>query len=286
MSDAVTFEQKHLVAPNVSTVPLYSPFRYPGGKSRLYPFMSKWLKSKASAPSILIEPFAGGAHIGLAAAIENMVDQVVLVEIDKDVAAVWNTILSHDYEWLVNRIANFDMTKESVDCTLNCESASTKEHAFAVILRNRISRGGITAPGSGKLNHGENGKGLNSRWYPDTLGKRIATIFKARDRIKFIEGDGLAIMRQKGELENAVFFIDPPYPKAGKRLYRHSDVDPREVFKVACSLKGDFLITYDDSEEIIDLVIKSELDVESIVMSTSHHRKKCDLLIGRDLEWL
>lgn len=285
-SNSKKFHRKNLVAPNVAAVPLYSPFRYPGGKSRLYPFISKWLKSGGNRPKVLIEPFAGGAHVGLAAAIEKMIDRVVLVEIDEDVTAVWNTILSQDSKWLVDRIATFDMTEKSAERAMQREQESIKERAFAVILRNRTSRGGITAPGSGKLNSGEDGRGLHSRWYPDTLSKRITAIFEARDRIELIEGDGLEVMRQKGELEDAVFFIDPPYPRAGRRLYRYSDVSPREVFEVACSLRGDFLMTYDDSDEIIDLVEEWGLHAESIMISTSHHREKCELMIGRDLGWL
>lgn len=41
--------------------------------------------------------------------------------------------------------------------------------AFQTILRNRINRGGILAPGAGRIKNGESGKGKKSRWYPDTL---------------------------------------------------------------------------------------------------------------------
>ncbi|MFQ5641297.1 MAG: DNA adenine methylase [bacterium] len=67
-------------APNVASVPQYSPLRYPGGKTWLYPFVKRWLFHKKD--KILIEPFAGGASVGLAAAIENCVKHVILVEKD------------------------------------------------------------------------------------------------------------------------------------------------------------------------------------------------------------
>ena len=81
-----------LVAPNVSSVPLYSPFRYPGGKSRMYPFIVEWLKSLSTEVDVLIEPFAGAAHVGLAAAIEGLVSSVLLIELDEDIASVWKTV--------------------------------------------------------------------------------------------------------------------------------------------------------------------------------------------------
>lgn len=278
--------ENELIAPNVSSVPQYSPLRYPGGKSRLYPFIVRWLESKPSRSAALIEPFAGGAHVGLAAAIENLTNYVLLIEIDEDVAAVWKTVLSEDYEWLVNRIATFEMSKEAAEYAVRHSNKSTKERAFRSILLNRISRAGITAPGSGQLAYGENGRGLHSRWYPETLKQRIITIFGFRDKIGFVQGDGLTVMRERQKEHKAIFFIDPPYPRTGKRLYRYSDVEPAEVFRVASSLHGDFLMTYDDTFEIVKLANEHSLQVEKILISTSHHRKKHELMIGRDLSWL
>src|SRR5438309_2220482 len=48
---------------NVSSVPHRSPFRYPGGKTWLVPYIRDWLRSKQHPPAHLIEPFAGGAVV-------------------------------------------------------------------------------------------------------------------------------------------------------------------------------------------------------------------------------
>src|SRR3954453_16467871 len=45
---------------NVASVPQRSPFRYPGGKTWLVPYIRSWLTSKKAVPCILVEPFAGG----------------------------------------------------------------------------------------------------------------------------------------------------------------------------------------------------------------------------------
>ena len=52
---------------------------------------------------------------------------------------------------------------------------------------------------------------------------------------------------------DAVCFIDPPYVKAGRRLYRHSEIDHRALFEQAASLTGDFLMTYDNNCDIREL---------------------------------
>jgi len=46
------------------------------------------------------------------------------------------------------------------------------------------------------------------------------------------------------------------------------------------------LLTYDDSDEVRDLVKAFGFDAEPLVVSTTHHRKKTELLIGENLDWL
>jgi len=52
---------------NVSSIPQRSPFRYPGGKTWFVPIVRQWLRSLDKKPKLLIEPFAGGAIVGLTA---------------------------------------------------------------------------------------------------------------------------------------------------------------------------------------------------------------------------
>lgn len=274
-----------LVMPNVAKVPQYSPFRYPGGKSRWYPFIRQWLL--ISSPTVMVEPFAGGAHVGLAAAVEQFVEHVVLVvELDENVAAVWETITNGNATWLMKQITAFEMTAENVEKVFDRKEASTRDRAFAMIVHNRISRGGITAPGAGRVRKGENGKGIKSRWYPETLVERIQRIAEAAGRIEFVAGDGLKVMEQYLYDEEAALFIDPPYPKACRRLYKHSDVDHERVFQMAREAAGPILLTYDNSEEVNGLVEKYGFQSERLSMSTTHHWEKYELLIGKDLGWL
>jgi len=275
---------------NVASVPFRSPFRYPGGKTWLVPRIRQWLLSKPAKPELLIEPFAGGGIVGLTAAFESLVGRVLLVERDPCVAAVWKTILSADGEWLANRIVEFELTTQSVDAALECEANTTRDLAFQTILRNRINRGGILADGAGRVKHGENGKGLTSRWYPETLQKRILDIGLIRDRLTFIEGDGIEVMGEYADRIDAAFFIDPPYTAAGKRagsrLYTHSELDHAQLFSVAATVCGDFLMTYDNTPEIEAMARQHNFDCESVAMKNTHHTRMTELLIGTNLAWL
>ena len=275
---------------NLSSPRLLSPFRYPGGKTWLVPYIRRWIASQLRRPVEFFEPFAGGGIISLTVASEQLADHVTMVELDKGVAAVWRTILNGESKWLANRIVRFNLTAKTVETTLSRHAPSLRERAFQTILKNRVNRGGILAPGAGRLKQGESGKGMHSRWYPQTLRKRILDVVAVRDQITFIQGDGLEILRQNAQRTNALFFIDPPYTaagkKAGSRLYTHHELDHDELFRLTAQLSGDFLMTYDDTEEVRDLARHHNLDVRAVVMKNTHHAWITELLIGRDLGWV
>ena len=103
---------------NVASVPFRSPFRYPGGKTWLVPRIRQWIESLPSKPELFIEPFAGGGIVGLSIAFENLAGHVILVELDHQVAAVWQTIINGEGKWLAERIENFNFSHETVDDVL------------------------------------------------------------------------------------------------------------------------------------------------------------------------
>jgi len=275
---------------NVASIPQRSPFRYPGGKTWFVPTFRNWLAQKAVTTELLVEPFAGGGIISLTALFEHLVRNVVMVELDEDIAAVWETIVSGNAEWLARRIMAFDLTRESLVQELSRTDGDLKERAFQTILKNRTYHGGILAGGSGMLKHGENGKGIRSRWYPQTLAKRFSGISQIAGRISFRQEDGLRVMREFADREDVVFFIDPPYTaggkKAGKRLYRYSEIDHEHLFELCESLAGDFLMTYDNAEEVKQMARKHGFQMRLIPMTNTHNTTMEELVIGKELIWM
>jgi DNA adenine methylase len=283
-------EEVALRTANVSSVTLRSPFRFPGGKTWLVPYVRCWLSSRSPTLCEFCEPFVGGAIVALTVAAEELAERVVMAEVDPNIAAVWHTVLGKHATWLANRICKFRLTPRSLDLVLASSPRSNREVAFRTILRNRTFRGGILAHTSRPLKRGENGRGIKSRWYPETLRQRILAIADIRNRISFIEGDGLELIRQRGGRTNVAFFLDPPYTaskkRAGVRLYSRSDVDHEELFEISSNVLGDFLMTYEDSTEIRGLASKYGFQVRSVAMRNTHHVRMNELLIGRDLTWI
>jgi DNA adenine methylase len=269
---------------NVSKVKQLSPFRYPGGKTWLIPEVRKWLAKLDLRPSLFIEPFAGGGITSLTVAVENLAEKVVMAELDPDVASVWYTILSEP-DYLCEQILDFEITLENVKRVINAEAKTLRERAFRTIVKNRTQRGGIIAHGASLVKSGENGKGLSSRWYPETLVKRIKIINSYRDKIEFLETDAFEVIEKYKKHKNAVFFIDPPYTaggkKAGTRLYRFSQIDHYALFKKMAEVRGEFLMTYDDTNEAKYLASAQEFVIEKVPMKNTHHAVIYELLITK-----
>ncbi len=275
---------------NVASVPQRSPFRYPGGKTWFVPRLRQWLRAQKVKPRLLIEPFAGGGIISLTTAFEDLADSVLMVEIDAEIAAVWEAVEDGQAEWLAKRIMSFEMSKEAVLEELDRKADSVREIAFQTILKNRTFHGGILASGSGMLKKGEAGRGIASRWYPATLAKRFREMDLVKEKWTFQRGDAFEIIEQFQEDSGAVFFVDPPYTAGGKnagnRLYTHFAVDHERLFRLCASLAGDFIMTYDHSEEVRLLAKARGLQTRPIPMKNTHHAAMTELVVGKNLSWM
>lgn len=271
---------------NVAKVRFLSPFRYPGGKTWLVPEVRAWLSSMRVRPRVFVEPFAGGGIVGLTVAAERLADVVHLSELDEEVASVWRLVIhggDADVDWLCERILSFEVTLQNVRCLLDEEPEDMRGMAFRTIVKNRVQRGGIMAPGAGLVKLGENGKGLRSRWYPETLVRRIRAIRTMRDRITFEMRDAFSMIEQYAEDDAACFFVDPPYTAAGKRagrrLYVHNEIDHERLFAVMADVTGPVMMTYDKSNEVLDLAQRFGFCVRRVPMKNSHHAVMHELVL-------
>lgn len=273
-------------AANISSIPQRSPFRYPGGKTWLIPQVRSWLRACGGKDIRLIEPFAGGGIVSLTAVMEGLVGATTMIELDPDVAFVWRAILGRCGRTLAEKIYNFPFNRENVIKVLESKPRNLKDRAFQTILKNRVKRNGILAPGAGMLKKGESGYGIKSRWYPETLAGRILEITKYRKKITFRHDDGLQYIKNCIGQSNFIYFIDPPYCNIGKRLYKYGEINHEELFEIMAQLKGNFLMTYSKTEEILEFAKKYGFRTEEIKMNGGLNNSKVELLIGRRLNWL
>ena len=287
----IEFPHSPIPAANVASVPQRSPLRYPGGKTWLIPHIRAWLGGLDPKPSLLIEPFGGGAIVSLTAVMEGLVERCLLVELDADVAAFWKAALhrAHGPE-LCKRILEFEPTRDAVEALAQSQPEQLLERGFRTLVLNRTRRGGILASGASFLRAGEDGKGLASRWYPETIVSRLREIRVHRKQIKFRRTDGMALLEKFGETPRSVIFADPPYTaggkRAGQRLYTHHQIDHPRLFEILSDVRTDFVLTYDYSSEIVELVRRHGFQTEQFSTRNTHHTQGIELVITREfVDW-
>ncbi len=269
-------------AVNVASVPQRSPLRYPGGKTWLIPHIRHWLKGIEPRPKLLVEPFAGGGIVSLTAVMEGLADHCLMVELDRDVAAFWHAALRHGPA-LCEMVRRFEPTREAVDTLSRQAPDDSLERGFPTLVLNRTRRGGVLAPGASLIRAGESGKGVASRWYRDTLLRRLTDIADHAHRIESRPGDGMKLLESMPD--GAVLFVDPPYTaggkRAGARLYAHNDLDHALLFERLAGGDSDFLMTCDRTPEIELLVRRHGFHAMQVVVKTTHHARIPELVISR-----
>ena len=283
------FPVSPLPAANVASVPQRSPLRYPGGKTWLIPHIRAWLGAMDPGPRLLIEPFAGGAIVSLTAVMENLVERCLLAELDRDVAAFWYAALRHGRE-LCDLIDSFEPTRRAVESIAQAEPDQPLERGFRTLVLNRTRRGGILAPGASLSRAGESGKGVASRWYPQTLMSRLHRIGAYADRIDFRETDGMRLLEKHAGTPDSVVFADPPYTaggkRAGRRLYTHHRIDHPRLFQLLADTRADFMLTYDYAPEIADLIHQHGFHAVQVTMKNTHHARLPELVVtGEPLDF-
>ena len=215
---------------------------------------------------------------------EGLAERCLMAELDRDVAAFWHAALLHGPA-LRARVIAFEVSRDAVSAIANEPPYNIIDRGFRTLVLNRTRRGGILAAGAALSREGENGKGVASRWYPDTIVSRLRTISHWADRIAFCETDGVKLLETLGSLENTAVFVDPPYTaggkQAGKRLYTNHEVDHARLFEIVAESKANFLMTYDRAPEIVELVRRHSFSAVEVTMKNTHHARVPELVITR-----
>lgn len=266
-----------------------SPLRYPGGKTWLVPHIHQWLSN--TRPRILIEPFAGGGIVSLTAIMTKSasVRTAYMYEKDPDIAAFWRIVLS-DGEIFASKVRKYTLTRNKVMELERDRSEKDMDVAFRTLVLNRTRRAGILAPGASFIKYGEGGKGISSRWYPNTLADRIIEIYKHRRHIKFEETDGVKSLKSTLKSTrkygpDVAVFVDPPYTfggrSVGSRLYMHNEVEHERIFSILKRFSANFLMTYNHTPEIGQMIDRYGFHAVKVRMRNAHYKPVSDLLITK-----
>ena len=233
-------------------MPFYSPLRYPGGKRRLTSAVTQLLDANNLKDVTYVEPFAGGAAIGLALLFEEYAASIHINDLSRPVYAFWHAAL-HDSKDLCRRIEGAKLTvaewKRQRKVYEERDSAQLDDLGFAALYLNRTNRSGIIDGGViGGLEQTASW-GIDARFNPEDLVARIRRVARYASRIHLYQSEAQHfITTTVPELGRNVFaFSDPPYIENGDGLYlnEYTLQDHRALAAKIQQLKAPWLATYD-----------------------------------------
>ncbi len=234
----------------------YTPLRYPGGKIKLYAFMKALINKNFKNKPIYVEPFAGGCGLALKLLQNDVVEKIIINDNDNAIYCFWHSILYNNSEFIkMVESASFTIKEWNYqkNIYMNQHKYNKLEIGFSTFYLNRCNRSGIITAGpiGGKLQDGE--YKMDCRFNKDTLTETIRSIYKLKKRIKLHHTDAIKFIKYiDNKYENLFIYLDPPYVKKGKELYKNhfTEKDHVRLCKSVMKLNSDWFITYDNSELI------------------------------------
>lgn len=237
----------------------YSPLRYPGGKSQLFEFIAHTLEINHFIDYTYCEPFCGGAGVAIRLLFSGKVNKIILNDADIAIYSIWRAIL-HDKEKFVKCIeeTKIDIQEWEKQKEIYSKLKDSKSYCFdlawAAFFLNRTNRSGIIKGGPiGGINQNSKYK-LDCRFNKSALIEKITNINLHKKAIELHHEDGLKFIdwiEQKYE-DKIFLFLDPPYFKQGKKLYKAfaNDKYHQKLSKKIKKLNSPWVLTYDDVDEV------------------------------------
>jgi len=237
-----------------------TPLRYPGGKAKFAPFIERLIHQNNIHGGEYLEPYAGGAAVGLTLLLKGIVSKVHINDLDTAVYDFWYSVTNYT-DILLQLIHDTDITIENwhkyKNILENKNEFSQIERGFATFFLNRTNRSGIL---KGGVIGGKNQTGLwklDSRFNKHDLSLRIKNIADKKNSIYVYNEDAKALISRCESFlpENSLIYLDPPYYVKGQGLYRnyytHDDhVAIKDTLK---NIKREWLVSYDSNKEIKEI---------------------------------
>lgn len=279
----------------------YSPLRYPGGKTIIRKLISNLVLNNPSISSF-VEPYAGGAGLGLWLLENGFITHLFLNDKDEFLYKFWYSVLNRTEE-LIQKIIDTDVNigewENQRKLILDEQVLSVSDSldiGFAALFLNRCNRSGIIRGNVGPIG----GKKQESKWKIDVrfnkedIVKKIKNISSKRDLIHLTNLDALSmiekIKQENKKLESYLFYLDPPYFLNGKSLYRsyYSQSNHDDLAKFLINQKDiNWILSYDDAAYINNLYSSQNIHKISIHHHAHKQKKGNELIItSPHIKWI
>ena len=210
-----------------------------------------------------IEPYSGGAAVALFLLFEGFVDHVTINDSDRSIYAFWHSVLyrTDDLCELIKKVpVTIDEWRNQREIQKNKDDMDLIELGFSTFFLNRTNRSGIIKGGAIGGNNQEGKYKLDCRFNKEDLIKRIRMIANQREKIDLYNLDAMClidmVIEHNENLENTLFYFDPPYYVEGHSLYvnyykkTHHQIVSNKIKQMQ---NAHWIVSYDDAPEIRSL---------------------------------
>lgn len=242
----------------------YTPLRFPGGKSKIYPFIISLIDANDLRGCTYAEAFCGGAGLAMKLLLQSDVSRVVLNDFDPAVYSIWDAVVNHPDELceFINTVPlNMNQWYECRDAYQAADSPSL-ELGKAAFYLNRTNRSGILTGGviGGKAQTGT--YKIDARFNRETLCKKVREISARAADIELHNLDAFEFMKTVAPNMGgrSLLYLDPPYVQKGPGLYENSFTDDnhRELAESIMAYGGKWMVTYDTDALVDELYAPSD----------------------------
>lgn len=242
---------------------LSSPLRYPGSKAILANYIADFIVEQEITGTTIIEPYAGSAITSFFMLYNNYAQNSVIIERDPLLYSFWYCVFNHTEE-LIKKIKNVEVTIDKwyefqpyrqID---DINTFSVIDMGLAGLFFNRTNFSGILKAGPLGGQKQLSKYKIDCRFNKASIIKQIILISSLRKRVIVLFGDALQFLnnyKEEFEFGDYFLYIDPPYFKQGKNLYRYwfSLQDHVNLSEYLINTTTPWLVSYDDHEVIRNL---------------------------------
>lgn len=263
----------------------YSPLRYPGGKSKLTPYVLETMTINDLVGGVYVEPFAGGAAIAWYLLLEGHVEEVYINDLNPSIHAFWHSVLYRTdelSELIASTPVNIDEWHKQKEIQHRPE-VSLLERGFSTLFLNRTNRSGIIKGGIiGGLQQDGNYK-IDCRFNKLSLIGKIQKIAAKQSKVHLTNLDAVDFIEQilPNVPSKALVNLDPPYYVKGKGLYQNffEHDDHFRLYESVKSIRQPWIVTYDDTPEINDIYSEFKPESFGLTYTAQNKRKGRELII-------
>lgn len=227
------------------TCKIRPPLRYPGSKYRAYKYIEPFVNH--AFHDEYREPFLGSGAVFFQ---KSLSQYTWLNDLDDELINFYKIIQNPSLaKRMALEVCSFVPSKQTFESLKHSQPINEYDRALKYFLINRTAYSGI-------MNMPNWGFHISKSVQPCQWGQRILSAAEKLQNCKITSLDYEQVLFAPAQGKKILFFIDPPYFSADqKRAYVKSFVSIEHI-RLADNLKKlshDFILTYDDCDEIRNL---------------------------------